>query len=319
VQHYLGGGAYPVGGSARIAETMLPGIERGGGAVITSAEVDSIQFERGRAVGVRLTDGRELRAPLVVSDAGWAATFGRLVPREITECAGLRPTIPGVKPSLAHVALYVGARQDAASLGLRRSNIWVYPHHDHDENVARYLADPEAPLPVAYLSFPSAKDPDFARRHPGHATVEVIGLAPWEWFARWEETRWKKRGADYEAFKARLADRLMEALLRQVPSLRGAVDHAELSTPLSTKHFAGHPHGEIYGLSHAPARFAARQLRPETPIPGLYLTGADICTAGVGGALMGGVLTASVLTRRNLLGAVLGQKAQMLREAPAAA
>ena len=213
----------------------------------------------------------------------------------------------------------MGARRDAASLGLGRSNIWVYPDHDHDRNVARYLADPEAPLPVAYLSFPSAKDPDFSRRYPGRATVEVIGLAPWEWFARWEETRWKKRGADYDAFKQRLADRLLEALLRQVPSLHGAVDHAELSTPLSTKHFAGHAHGEIYGLSHAPARFAARELRPETPIPGLYLTGADICTAGVAGALMGGVLTASVLARRNLLGAILGQKVPPPRAAAAAA
>ena len=39
---------------------------------------------------------------------------------------------------------------------------------------------------------------------------------------------------------------------------------------------------------------------------GLYLTGADICTAGVGGALMGGVLTASVVGKKNLLPAVLG-------------
>ena len=319
VQHYLGGGAYPVGGASRIAATMLPGIERGGGEVVTSAEVESILFQQGRAAGVRLPDGRELRAPAVVSDAGWAVTFGRLVPRDLAERAGLHATIPGVKPSFAHVALYVGARQDAAALGLGRSNIWVFPDHDHDRNVARYLADPEAPLPVAYLSFPSAKDPDFARRHPGRATVEVVGLAPWEWFARWEDTRWMKRGADYESFKQGLADRLLEALLRQVPALRGAVDHAELSTPLSTRHFAGHPHGEIYGLSHVPARFAARELRPQTAIPGLYLTGADICTAGVGGALMAGVLTASVIARRNLLGAIFGEKRQPAREREAAA
>ena len=105
VHHYFGGGAYPVGGSSRIAETILPGIERAGGAVITCADVDSILFEHGRAVGVRLADGHELRAPMVVSDVGWAATFSRLVPHELAEGAGLHPTIPGVKPSFAHVAL----------------------------------------------------------------------------------------------------------------------------------------------------------------------------------------------------------------------
>ena len=305
VAHYLGGAGYPVGGSARIAATLIPGIEREGGAVVTSADVATVVLEGDRAVGVKLADGHEVRAPLVVSDAGWAVTFGRLVPREASARVGLAPQLRGVAPSLSHVSLYVGLKKDTAALGLQRSNLWIYPDDNHDRSVARYFADPEAPLPMTYLSFPSAKDPDFARRHPGRATIEVIGVTPYEWFARWDETRWKKRGDDYEGFKQRLAARLREVLEREVPSVRGAIDHAELSTPLSTRHFVGHPHGEIYGLAHTPARFAARELRPRTPIAGLYLTGADICTAGVGGALMGGVLTASVITRRNLVSTIL--------------
>ena len=50
VGHYFNGGAYPVGGSSQIAATILPGIERAGGAVITSAEVERVLIERGRAV-----------------------------------------------------------------------------------------------------------------------------------------------------------------------------------------------------------------------------------------------------------------------------
>jgi all-trans-retinol 13,14-reductase len=221
--------------------------------------------------------------------------------------AKLSPTIPGVAPSFAHVSLYVGLRGDAGALGLTPANRWIYPHHDHDRNLARYVADPEAPLPVAYLSFPSAKDPDFARRYPGRATIEVIGVAPYAWFERWADLPWKKRGAEYEALKARLSTRLLEVLHRECPTIAGNIAHVELSTPLSTRHFAGHPHGEIYGLAHTPARFAARHLRPHTPIAGLYLTGADICTAGVGGALMGGVLTAAAVTRRNLITAILSR------------
>lgn len=303
--HYLNGAAYPEGGSSRIAETMLPGIERAGGAVVISAEVSRILVEDGRARGVRLASGEEVRAPLVISDAGIAVTFGSLLDRETAARAGLQPTLPGAPPSFAHVSLYVGLRHDASALGLTAANRWVYPGHDHDHNVARYVADPDAPLPVAYLSFPSAKDPDFARRFPGRATIEVISVAPYEWFAAWQDTSWRKRGADYDAFKQRMTDRLLAALYAECPSVAGKVDHAELSTPLTTRHFAGHPHGEIYGLAHTPARFAARQLRPHTPIAGLFLTGADICTAGVGGALMGGMLTATAITRRNMISAVL--------------
>ncbi len=323
VEHYLPGAAYPVGGSTRMAETMLPGILAAGGQVVTSAEVTEILVEGGRAVGVRLEGGAEVRAPRVISDAGWAVTFGRLVPREASARVRLLPTIPGVQASVAHVSLYVGLDRDAQALDLSRANQWIYPHHDHDANVARYQADPDAPLPVAYLSFPSAKDPDFARRHPGKATIEVIGLAPWAWFSRWQDTRWHKRGDDYDAFKQRLADRLRAVLVERCPQVKDHIVHAELSTPLSTRNFAAHPQGEIYGLEHSPARFAARNLRPETPLSGLYLTGADICSAGVGGALMGGVLTASALMRQNLLGAILRSGGAGARQArpvsPAAA
>lgn len=305
VGHYLAGGAYPVGGSSRIAATMLPGIERAGGAVITSAEVQQILVADGKAVGVRLASGEEVRAPRVISDAGVAITFGKLLPHHLAADHGLSPTVAGAPPSYSHLSLYLGLTRDAASLGLERSNLWVYPHEDHDAACARFVADADAPLPVAYLSFPSAKDPDFVRRNPGRATIEVVGLAPHAWFARWADSPWKKRGQDYEAFKQKLADRMLEALTRQCPQITPHIDHAELSTPLTTTTFAGHPHGEIYGLAHTPERFAARHLRPHTPIAGLFLTGADICTAGVGGALMGGVLTATAITRRNLLSAML--------------
>ena len=303
VEHYLGGAAYPVGGASRIAATILPGIERAGGAVVTNAEVAEILVRDGRTAGVRLADGTELGAPVVISDAGWAITAARLLSPASAELAGLRPTLPGVTPSVAHVSLYVGARGTTAELGLGRSNVWLYPGDDHDAQMARYIDDPEAPLPVAYLSFPSARDPDFARRHPGKSTIEVIGLAPYPWFTRWEGTRWKKRGEDYDGFKRRLGDRLLDVLYREHPSLRGRVEHAELGTPLSTRQFAAHPRGEIYGLSHVPSRFEARELRPRTRIPGLYLTGADVCTAGVGGALLGGVLAAAAIAPRTALSA----------------
>ena len=39
------------------------------------------------------------------------------------------------------------------------------------------------------------------------------------------------------------------------------------------------------------------------PIQGLYLTGADVCSAGVAGALFGGVLTVSSILLRDMVGA----------------
>ena len=57
----------------------------------------------------------------------------------------------------------------------------------------------------------------------------------------------------------------------------------------------------MYGLSHDPARFAERALSPRTAVSGLWLTGQDVCTCGIGGAMAGGYLTASAIAGRSLL------------------
>ncbi|HQR29090.1 MAG TPA: NAD(P)/FAD-dependent oxidoreductase, partial [Anaeromyxobacteraceae bacterium] len=77
-RHYHEGAWYPSGTSARIAEGATRVVEAAGGAVRVRAEVERILVEGGRAVGVRLASGEELRAPVVISDAGARATFLRL-------------------------------------------------------------------------------------------------------------------------------------------------------------------------------------------------------------------------------------------------
>lgn len=155
-----------------------------------------------------------------------------------------------------------------------------------------------------YISFPSAKDPAFDDRHPGRATLEAIVFVPYDWFARWEDSRWKRRGADYDAFKQTLAARIQAELERHVPAVAGKIDHAELSTPLTTRHFMNYQRGEAYGLAATPERFRLRSLRPQTSIKNLYLTGQDVASLGVAGALFGGVMTASAILSRNLMSTV---------------
>jgi all-trans-retinol 13,14-reductase len=298
--HYFGGGFYPVGGARSMAAAVVPRIEASGGAVVVDAEVTGLIVDDGRVAGVRAKDGRQFRAPVVVSDAGLATTL-RLLPADAPGRAALDRVAARLTTSAAHLCLYVGLKHTDAELGLGRSNLWVYADADFEGALGRFSANPEADIPIAYISFPSAKDPSFGARCPGRATIEVITLGRYEWFERWACAPWRRRGDQYEALKARLRDRLLDTLYREVPQVRGQVDVAELSTPLSTRHFTNYARGEIYGLAHDPARFAERALRPRTPIKGLWLTGQDICTCGIGGALAGGYLTVSAIAGRSLL------------------
>jgi all-trans-retinol 13,14-reductase len=180
------------------------------------------------------------------------------------------------------------------------ANLWVHPTADLDGNWTRFASDPGAPFPFLFISFPSAKDPTFQSRYPGRETIEVMTLAPYDWFVKWAGTAWKHRAAEYDELKQCFAERLLADLRRHVPQCAGRIDTCELSTPLSTRHFANAPNGETYGLAHTPARFAARAIGPRTPIANLFMTGQDTATVGVFGAFAGAIGTASAILHRNL-------------------
>ena len=193
VKHYFRGGFYPIGGSARLAETILPLIEKGGGKVYTNAGVQEIIVRDGKAVGVKMEDGMEIMAPWIISNAGIMNTYGHLLPGNLAAKYKLPEQLSKLKPSASHVSLYIGCKHTAEELGLQKANYWIYPdNYNHNETVANYLKDPDAPLPVVYVSFPGAKDPDFTNRFPGRTTIEIITIAPYEHYEKWENERWKK-------------------------------------------------------------------------------------------------------------------------------
>lgn len=291
-KHYLYGGYYPVGGASRMAETIIPQIQKNGGEVFTYAAVERVLIEQGKAVGVRMKDGTDVHAPIVISNAGVFNTFNRLVPSELVDKTSYARRLNKVRPSMANLSLYIGLQDTSENLKLPKTNLWIYPSERYEQDIDKFMDDPEQDFPLVYISFPSAKDPTFNERYPNRSTIEIVAPCPWEWVEQWADKPWGKRGDDYEALKERFAQRLLEKLYEKLPHLRGKIDYYELATPLSTQFFCWYAKGEIYGLDHDPQRFEQNWLRPKTEIEGLYLTGQDIMTCGVVGAMIGGLMTA---------------------------
>ncbi|MFK7956922.1 MAG: phytoene desaturase family protein, partial [Lysobacterales bacterium] len=304
-RHYLYGGFYPVGGSWKIADSIIPRIQATGGEVFTYARVEEIVIDGGKVRGVRMADGHVIACDTVISSAGVINTFGHLVKPEISASLGYDKKLQELEPSYAHLGVYIGLKKTAEELELPKTNFWIYPSNDYDADVERFEASRDAEFPVVYISFPSAKDPDYLNRHPGTATIEIVAPAPFEWFTQWEDKTWGKRGEDYEAFKAKLGDRLMAHLYAKLPHLEGQVDYFEVSTPVTTNWFGGYQYGELYGLSHNSHRLQQEWLRPKTRINGLWLTGQDVLTCGVTGAMMGGLMTTAAMVGMRRMGPLM--------------
>lgn len=296
MDHYLDGAYYPVGGARAFAEALVPTIEAAGGEVRLNAPVARILVERGSAVGVELEDGTRIAARRVVSDTGVHNTVGRLLPEPMRDSPWARELL-ALRPSLCHLALYLGFEGDIRAAGASRSNVWIYETWDVENAVCD---DPftQADAPALFVSFPSLKDPRHAAGGGNSHTGEVIVWTSWDLFAPWEQSRYGGRPEDYAAFKAALERNLLAQFSRHFPALAPMIRISELSTPLSAAHFTRAHRGAVYGLETTPRRFLSRALHVKTPVPGLYLSGQDPVSPGIAGALAGGVLAAANIDPR---------------------
>mmetsp|Transcript_39518 Transcript_39518/g.99620 ORF Transcript_39518/g.99620 Transcript_39518/m.99620 type:complete len:607 (+) Transcript_39518:61-1881(+) len=317
VHHYFGGAYYPVGGTAVIAKAMTAVIKKAGGEVLVRAPVTEICIEGGKATGVvviKAGESHTIRAPLVISSAGARNTYEKLIAKQNSPLIKeqldlLQKFSKELAPSSQHISLYVGFKGTAEELNLPNRNYWVLtdPDRPHDVVFDEYLGQPgdgadplKKTVPLIFASFPSAKDPTWAARlGPNKNVGLLLTEARWEWFEKWADGRVKHRGAEYEAVKKHFEDEMLRVLMKMFPHLEGKVEYTEVGSPLSSAYYLGAAKGESYGLTHTPFRMAnSRVFGPTTPVPGLYLTGQDVTSAGIFGALAGGLMSATCISRR---------------------
>ena len=297
VAHYLAGGWFPRGGSARIARTFEKGIEQAGGAVRVAQEVTGILLEDGAATGVRVLDHRGAdtcervhRAPVVISAAGASTTFTRLLPTNGAvgrATAPVRRTIGRLGTGMSAVTVFLRLRDDPRGIGVDGGNVWVNRQLDHDDFDQRGAALLEGRAQSVFVSFPSLKSGETPH------TAEVTSFVDAEAFQRWADRPQGDRGSDYSALKARIATGMLSLAESAVPGLSDLVEYTEVSTPLTYEHYTAHPAGAFYGPPATPLRFRSRPLGPRTAVPGLFLSGQDAGSTGIMGAMMGGVAAAS--------------------------
>jgi all-trans-retinol 13,14-reductase len=301
VASYFDGAYGPVGGAHAIADGVMGVLAKHGGELRVAHEVERIVIEHGKAVGVRVRhrgESQELRAPLVISDAGADVTYLKLVPPE--QELWFRDEILAFPHGRSGVLMFLGLRADPRRLGIAGENHWLFAGTDHDalarDNVGLFEGHPTA----AFVSFATTHDP-VAAAHTAQIITEIDGEA----FSAWHDSQWKHRGESYEALKQRVGDGLLAFVEQHIPGLRALVETSELATPLSVEQFTSKRYGAFYGLPGIPAKFHQRWLDVHTPIDGLLLTGSDVGTLGITGALMGGAITAGSILGARALGRIM--------------
>ncbi|XP_004437263.1 PREDICTED: all-trans-retinol 13,14-reductase isoform X1 [Ceratotherium simum simum] len=311
VDHYIKGAFYPRGGSSEIAFHTIPVIQRAGGAVLTRAPVQSVLLDSaGKACGVSVKKGQELvniYCPIVISDAGLFNTYEYLLPEKARCLPGVKQQLGMVRPGMSILSVFICLRGTKKDLGLQSTNYFVYFDTDMDKAMEHFLSMPRekaaAHLPFLFIASSTAKDPTWEDRLPDRSTLIMLVPTSYEWFEEWWEEPKGKRSSDYETLKNSFVEASLSVVMKLFPQLEGKVESVSGGSPLTSQFYLAAPRGACYGADHDLARLQPHvmaSLRAQSPIPNLYLTGQDIFTCGLMGALQGALLCSSAILKRNL-------------------
>jgi all-trans-retinol 13,14-reductase len=310
--HVLEGCHYPEGGPIQFVRGLVPTIREAGGDILVSAKVRRVVVEDGRAVGVELARGEYLPARLgVVSDAGIPSTLDKLLPPEVAQMPAFRKLRDVVKRSgggISHVFAFVGLNASTEELNLQSSSFYYIPWNETNRNmdatrIQEYYRDtllnPNVLDISAGMVFCAAKDPAYsARTMPERSTVVVFSEARASDFDAFLDGG-ARRTAAYGEAKRLIQRKMMRSLLLNFPHLESHVELVEIGTPLTVRDYTLRT--DTLGLRHTPHRMTCFNIRPDTPLEGLYFTGQDIAFAGWAGALTGAMVTAQRILGYSIL------------------
>ncbi|GEM_PF-111850 len=293
--HYLEGAWYPKGGGSALPKAFTRALTRAGSAIKLEARVEKIIIENKRAIGVKLADGTEIRCNHVVSNADPSITYGRLMDPEDVP-GGITKKIAKTKWSTTAVSLFFAVEADVKALGLDSGNYWLCPGLDADAAYTA-MAKPDVleldELPGVFVSVTSLKDP--LSFNGKHHTCEAFTFVPYEIFHKYANGTSGAHGEEYEAFKRKIAGKMLAAIEKRIPGLTKKVVFQNLGSPLTNVHYVEATRGNIYGTEKVLNQMGPFGFKQRSPIKGLTLCGASTLGHGVPGAAMSGLNAAALM------------------------
>lgn len=202
---------HAMGGTGALVRGLCDLVGRTGGEIRYEAEVEQILVRDGRAVGVRLTDGEEVPAEVVVSNAEPAWTYAKLLsehPRRRWSDGKIRRA----RHSMGLFVWYFGTNRRFDDV--LHHNMVLGPRYKGllDDIFHRHVLAEDCSL---YLHRPTASDPSLAP--PGCDAFYVLSPVP----NLASGTDWAAQAEPYRAaIERRLEDTLLPGLGRSIVTSR---------------------------------------------------------------------------------------------------
>ena len=287
---------YPIGGMQKFANMFVDLIEKNGGTVNLKTKVDKIIVENGKAVGVKLEDGREIRSKFVVSNADYKQTFTRLIDGKHLDKEFIKK-VRRAKVSETMFCVYLGTSLDRNSLKGLAHHVFYFPNYsksflEKDANDPDFFKDCGM-----MISIPSLADDSLAPE--GKSVITLTTFAPYNYLNKWR-TKNGKRTRGYKKLKQRITNQLIATAERVIPDLSKHIIFKEISTPLTYERYTLNSEGASAGWSWDPKYSFIKQFTAfvKTPIKNLFTAGHwSLSPGGLPSAMLTGKIVANTILK----------------------
>nr|GME12608.1 prolycopene isomerase, chloroplastic [Ipomoea batatas] len=259
---HFGGINYPVGGVGQIAKSLAQGLVNQGSKILYRANATNIIVDSGKAVGVKLSDGRKFYAKTIISNATRWDTFGKLLKAENLPKEEENFQKAYVKaPSF--LSIHLGVKAEV-----------LPPDTDcHYFILEDDWANLEKPYGSIFLSIPTVLDSSLAPE--GRHILHIFTTSSIE---DWEGLSLK----DYNAKKELVADGIISRLEKTLfPGLKSSIVFKEVGSPKTHRRYLARDSGTYGPMPRRTPKGLLGMPFNTTAINGLYCVG-DSCFPGQG-------------------------------------
>jgi phytoene dehydrogenase-like protein len=270
------------GGMGAITQAMAASGRAFGVEYRTLAPVERILVENGKALGVGLAGGEEIRAARVLANTDPKRTFLKLVGSEhlpegfAGDIENLRYGHASLRMNLALSGAprfkALSATENDTALA---SAIYLYPERGEIETAYRQALIGEIPdVPYVNAMVPSTLEDSLAPA--GHHVMSLL--------CKYYPYR-LAGGRDWDEIRESVADRIIDKMAVHIPNLKSLIVARQVLSPLDLERVFGLTEGDIFHGRHDLNQIFSLRPHPQsaqyrTPIERLYLCGSGTHPGG---------------------------------------
>lgn len=285
---YISGHYRFEGPAEQLAEVLVRRIGELGGEVLTNAEVTGIRMDSGRVRSLSIADGRCLETDIVISSIHPQAALKIVKDQLFTKAARMR--LSAAPNNYSAYCVYAVLKEGTFPYLNHPCYCW-----DNYDKVWQFGKYNEENWPQNFVYF----TPCEKNQGPYARALQVIVFSPFSMVERWADTTVGRRGSEYEMWKSKHTELILNKLEFCHPGFRSCVEAVYDATPLTIRDYFNEPEGSLYGLQKDSRDPYAGYLPIRTKAENFFMTGQNVYLHGCCGVPLTAVMTAE---------AVMGEK-----------